>query len=468
MSLGALHARLRVSLTQVWVAAVVMLPVIALLNAPLSMIDLAYQIRAGEFMLRSHEVLRSDPLSFASMPTWFDQQWLAQVLLAALFQIGGWLALVLLRASLAAGIAILVFLGCRAYELPRKRAALLTLASMSVAYTGMSLRPQLFALLLFAGTVWVLATRGALARRLVLIPVLSVVWVNVHGSFFLAPLLVGLAFLEELRSGRNGRALLLAAGGSILASGANPHGFAVWAYVWRLSTNPVITQRVQEWQRTSPLRGWGPVFFASALAVAWLLARRRRIVTWPTLVAVGVFFLLGAMSVRGVHWWALAVPAIIAPLLGTTPEVDHASGMNVVILGVLVVIAGALCARWIVEPEAHLVDAPTHMTERLLHETTGGERVFAAQAWGSWFELALPDDTVFVDSRIELYPPARWRAYDTVSGGRQGWEAVLDRWGVTFVAAERDQQAGLLRVIGRSDDWSLVYRDASGSLYRRR
>jgi hypothetical protein len=55
-----------------------------------------------------------------------------------------------------------------------------------------------------------------------------------------------------------------------------------------------------------------------------------------------------------------------------------------------------------------------------------------------------------------------------VSGVRQGWEGILDRWGVDVVVASRLQQGGLIPVISGSPGWRLVYRDSEGVVLVRR
>ena len=62
-----------------------------------------------------------------------------------------------------------------------------------------------------------------------------------------------------------------------------------------------------------------------------------------------------------------------------------------------------------------------------------GDRVFNPQPWGSWFEFALPDLPVAIDSRIELFPASVWDAYEGVIAGVDGWQEQLDAWDVAFV-----------------------------------
>jgi hypothetical protein len=96
------------------------------------------------------------------------------------------------------------------------------------------------------------------------------------------------------------------------------------------------------------------------------------------------------------------------------------------------------------------------------------ERVFNAQAWGSWFEYALPDNPVVVDSRIELIPAAAWQKYADISRGRPGWQQLLDDWHVRVLALSPLQQSALLERISADSTWRLAYRDDDGSVFVRR
>src|SRR5206468_11551856 len=93
---------------------------------------------------------------------------------------------------------LFVYLACRAAG-PRPRvAAGLTLGAFAVAWTSLTLRPQLLAAMLFALTLWLVVGRRRHPRRLLWVPVVVAVWANVHGSFFLGPVLLGLAAFQDV------------------------------------------------------------------------------------------------------------------------------------------------------------------------------------------------------------------------------------------------------------------------------
>ena len=102
------------SLRHLWAFLAVALPVLAALIAPLPATDLTYHLRAGEEILTTGRIPGVDTWTFtiAGEP-WLDQQWGAQVILTAVFRVGGWTGLVLFRAALVGLIAATIFELCR-------------------------------------------------------------------------------------------------------------------------------------------------------------------------------------------------------------------------------------------------------------------------------------------------------------------------------------------------------------------
>jgi len=351
------------------------------------------------------------------------------------------------------------------------------LASFVATGFGLPLRPQLVALALFAATLWIVFGRRAHPGRLFAIPLLVVLWANIHGSFFLAPLVLSLAWLEDRRDRSPvGRMTLGAAVLSLAAATVNPFGLRVWTYAFGISTNPVIARIVSEWQPPTLRQKVGVTFLLSGIAVAAFLARRGRAIPWTSLLWLGIFFVGGLLAIRNILWWALAAPPAVAALLqGRTDEGDSrtepSSALHTLIAGCLVAVFFVVFPWWGKSvdrpPQDLLWPAPPGVTAAVARASSPGDRMFNAQLWGSWFELSLPSRPVFVDSRIEIYQPSVWRDYEAVSGGRQGWQRILDRWGVALVVADPHEQANLIPLIGRDPAWRLVFHDHDGYVFVR-
>ena len=152
-----------------------------------------------------------------------------------------------------------------------RNAALLTLGAFAVAAPALALRPQLLGMACFAILLVLVAERRRLPAVLWAIPLLVIVWANVHGSFFLAPLVLGLVWLEDVAERAAGaHRTLLVAVVSAVAACVTPFGAAVWAYAVGLSTNPEVTRRITEWQPTTIRDGTGILFFLSVAAIVAL------------------------------------------------------------------------------------------------------------------------------------------------------------------------------------------------------
>ena len=451
--------------------------------------DLAYHLRAGAMILDTGRLPSPDVFTFtAAGQTWLDQQWGAQVVLAAIFRLGGWALLAVARAALVGLIAGLVLWGCRSAGAGLRVAAWLTLAGFAVGIVSLALRPQLPGMALFALTLAILAARRRHPRLTWAIPFIVLAWASIHGSFFLGPAAVGVAWLEDVVARRPGAGRLLAiALLSLAATLVSPYGPGVWTYAAGVSANPVIRQLITEWQATSPLSFAGVVFYGSVLgaaAVAILAARRGALAprsAWPTLLWLVGLAAIGAYAERGVAWWSIAAPIAVAGLVAPLaagrvvpgPRRERRSPLNAAIVGVLALAIVALLPVWRggdarYGPSGLLADAPRGVTDALIAAVRPGDRIWNAQRWGSWLELTVPDATVAVDSRIELIPADAWTDHLALSAGSPGSASILDRRGVTFVVARSTEQPALIRLLRSDPGWTLLHEDGGGVLFGRR
>lgn len=467
----------------VWASIAVLLPALVILVGRMGTIDLAYHLRAGEEILRTHVLPGLDTYSFsATGARWVDQQWGAQVALALTARLGGFASLMVLRSALVAGSLGLVYRACRERGAAPAAASALALGSMVMTLQSLAMRPQLLAVPLFAGTLLILIRRETHPRTLWAVPVITLIWANLHGSFVMAPGLVGLALIEDLMERRleGAKRLLWVAIATVAATVVNPFGPGVWRYAFTLSTDPEIRKSVTEWAPIAFGTYAGTVFFGSALAIAIWLARRSRSVPWPDLLWLVTFFIMTLPAARGVMWWGIVAPVVVAGLLPEPRPDDRGERtasvsarrigsppVNGAIVAALVVACVvALPYRRPGEPDSLLRGAPGGLVRAAAAEVPSGGRLFVSQPWGSWFEYALPTDTVFVDSRIELYPAAVWDDYVHVRDARQGWQGILDRYRADAVIFDPTAWE-LSGAIAHDPHWRLVYRDADGVLYVR-
>ena len=457
---------MRLTFHRLWVLLALGLPALLALLVPMPAVDLAYQVRAGNEILRSGALPAVDTYTFTVAGTpWTDQQWLAQVLLDVGYRLGGWELLAVLRAVMVALIVGLLVVVAMARGATPRIAAIVSLAAFLVAVPALALRPQLLGMVVFALLLLLAAHRHRHPRAYWLAPVLVALWANVHGSFVLAPLLLGYAWLDDVVRGRGWRGSLAVLVVGTIATLANPFGVGVWAYAAGIGTDPTITNQVSEWQRTSPLTVQGLLFFGSAVAGMLVAVRGRAALRWPDWLWLAGLFLIGAWAERGVAWWPLGLVYALAPTLvdagASAARVPRPIALNAVVAAAIGLAVIAALPWW--RPADPLTGrvgllsyAPSGLAVALRAVARPGDRVVVPQTWGSWCEWAVPQAGYFVDSRFELFPTAIWADDQTIATGGSAAAATLDRWQVSVLvtAAGAPAPAG----------WTPTYQDADGSI----
>ncbi|MBI2781919.1 MAG: hypothetical protein HYX55_09015 [Chloroflexi bacterium] len=516
------------SIGELWTFLGIALPFLAALLVPMPSVDLAYQLRAGAGILAGQGIPAVDTWTFtvAGNP-WLDQQWGAQVLLAAVYQAGGWTGLAILRATLvaAAFAGVLAALrsswsiasvraGGSSIASSARTATLIVLGSFAVAAPALALRPQLFAIVLFAATLLILVDRSRHPRRLWLIPVFAAAWANLHGSFPLVVVLVALAWVDEVALlrmpvpagharaplsrrllGSTGLALIGAI--SALATLLSPFGIDAWKYIENLARNPEITSAVTEWRPPTPLEPAGAVFYLSLLIVLGIVAYRLRSdrgrpgaqFMGPTLSIV-VFGVLGVVTGRGLAWWAIAgfvagvslqpglrladlrlprMPVLRARTAREASESEtRRSPLNALVVVVLATAAVAVLPLWrpvgpVGIPSATLSFAPQGIVEKLNFLVGVGSlgrdaRIWNPQTWGSWLEFGVPEARFAIDSRIELFPSKVIAENESITRGSADVLDVLRSYHVDAVVTTRGLDSSSYRSLTPVDDlWTALY-----------
>jgi len=138
------------------------------------------------------------------------------------------------------------------------------------------------------------------------------------------------------------------------------------------------------------------------------------------------------------------------------------------VIGAIAGAALVLVPWWRSPSDAELVtEAPVGLSAAT-SQLPAGSRLLAPQPWGSWFEFASPSTPLFVDPRIELYPPGVWSDYLTVRTAGTGWREILDRYGVEAVVVDRRTWGPLLAEMQADpSDWRLASEDEDGVLFVR-
>jgi hypothetical protein len=256
--------------------------------------DLWGNLRFGLDLLATPRISTVDAYSFTQDLPWFNHEWLAQVMMAASYQMAGAAGLVGLKAGLVLGTLWLV---ARAYRGARpllaEGAALLVLVgAIAIVVT---LRAQLWSFLGLAVLFRLLEDDTTVSRRAV--PVLFAVWVNCHIGWVIGlAVLVWWSFGRLVRGdGAGRRAAVIVVAASLAATLANPYGW----HQWRFTAGAThLSRNLSEWQSlwTSPVSNW--IGWLLAVGLAATLSLRAPRMRFELAICVGVLAVVSAQVVK--------------------------------------------------------------------------------------------------------------------------------------------------------------------------
>lgn len=490
-------ARFTLTLDHVWLAVALLLIALRPLLTPIPPNDFWWHLATGRIIASSGAIPTIDGFSYTRFgQPFFNQGWLAQLLMYMLHQAGG-VPLILVVQSLVIALAYGLLLRLCIARSGRLRlsVALLMLVTLPLSFTNWIVRPQSYALPLFAAFLSILSEyRLGRSRRLWLLPPLMVLWVNIHGSFVLGLALIGLTFvgMALTRAQRppapTGAATRFSALGSLALWGAltaaamllNPRGLEVLGYVRNLLGSNAVTTLVTEWAPPTVRDLEGKIFFLFLMLCGAVLAYARQRPDLADMLLVGAFLWLALGASRNVVWFGMvATPLLIVQagsLLGAPQPARSSAGkplLNGLLIGMLALLV-ILALPW-VKPTLGLPpavgalvaeDTPVAAVAFLRAQPDRPQRLFHTEAYGSYLIWAAPEQPVFVDTRIELYPFEQWHDYIELGQGVHV-EQLISKYAIDGFLLNIKQQQPLIDVLRADAGWAERYHDAQTIYFTR-
>lgn len=425
--------------------------------------DTYWHLASGQWMIEHQEILRADVFSatIAGRPYALGE-WLGQVVLALAFAAGGWPGLVLLRSALVSIAAFCAARIARRGGGSAAAAAIVLAAGFVATRSRWTDRPALFTFVLFPLVLELLfAARAGSRRALIAIPLLLLLWANLHGGYVVGLGLIGAFATEALLLRRPGaRTLLLVLALSTLATFADPETFGLGGAAGHALAPPRF---IREEAPPDVLEASGAVFalfLAGALGVAIL----RGAGALDVLLLAPLSW-LALSGQRHVAFFLIAALPLIArgltdPLLTAARWIFRRSGApyrppaSAAALGAAALVIAALASAAMVPSGPDERSYPVGAIPAL---ATGSGVVLNEYDWGGFLILRVPARPVFIDGRLFPFASAGvLEAYREAVELRPGWREALDRYGVREVLLRPHRP---LTVALREGGWKVLAED---------
>ena len=466
---------------------------------------IGWHIRTGQQILATHSIPSVDSFSSTMAGTmagqpWFAWEWLYDVVAGELESALGlngvvWLTAVTIAAVFAWTFRLLLARGANLLV-----ALLLVLLAMSASMIHFLARPHVVSWLFTLAWFWILQSSereprdGRIARgsrRLWPLPLLMLVWVNVHGGFLIGFVLLGIFWLaavghwcaangnrieeslEKIAASKRAEALLWVGLLSLAASLVNPQGWKLFAHVYAYLSNRFLMSHIDEFQSPN-FHGVAQKCFLALLlitvAVLWRRGRELRTSDGGT-VLFAVYS--GLFASRNIPVSSILLVMTVGPLVCAPGFIrGFAERMHAVEVGLrghlwpmvaavatLAIAANGGRVGTTKYMDAHFdsgrmpVEAVNFVAQ---HELAGP--ALSPDFWGGYLIYRLyPGTRVVVDDRHDLYGEAFFRAYLKMVHGEAGWKDFLGEHPAGYLVLPKD--AAVTSLLRLTPEWKAIYQD---------
>ncbi len=474
--------------------AIVFIAIFAMSVRVLADSDTWWHLQSGRWIVENQAIPREDPFSHTMLgEPWIDHGWLAQAGIYLLFDAFGYAGPVLFVAVMVTLAFYFVWLQCKEGD-QWLRAFVLIIAAVTSGGIWAA-RPQIVSFALAALVAYLLyRNKQGDDRAAWGLPLVMVLWVNVHGGFAIAFILMVAYLFGEvgnqilgIETGigwrRIGR-LLLIMGISFLIVPLNPNTFQMWAYPFQTVGIEVLQDFIAEWRSPDFHEIHFQPFIWMLLAALTVLGLSRKGADFTDLTLVALFSYMTLLAARNIALFALVTAPVIVRY-GTPVIVDWKErvlkqppeearpdretrpffvALNwllllLVIIGALLQISGPITAK--ANTKAQAESLPVAAVDFLREAELSGP-LFNNYNWGGYIIWELPQYPVFVDGRTDLYGDGLLREYLATLFARDGWRETLDEYDVNLVFVET--AAPLANELRQEPGWEEVYSDGMASI----
>ena len=502
-----------ITIEHLWLAAPFFVLFIKAFRVPLPLLDFWWHLKMGEIIVFTHSIPRTDLFSFtAAGQPFIVQNWLAEIFYYWACKAGDFPLLIFLNTLLLAVALFLVFLLCRE-STPRIRLAAF-ISLLACLALPCNARPQVFSFVLFAFFYWVLdGYRFRRRNRLWLLPVATVVWVNLHGAFVVGLALIAVILLsetarrlweradEEALSFRQLRNLAFAFAACAAATLANPETYRVYGYIHLVLSDQASQRLVMEWQppRIDTILGIEMFFGLFGLAILGLIYSRRR----PKITDLALFLcfsIFALTALRNTAWFAIVIAPILArywtgvdvleplrslrrfPFVNSTvrfmegvPSHPNGHGKVNLALAVLALIIVVFTSPWIrsrLDPGCLLdPQTPVAAVDYIdAHNLRG--RIFHPQIFGDYLLWRLyPDHGSFIDGRVHLFGESFVSEYRKIFYDSR-WEDKVAAFGIQYLLLSKNTEqtdcSTMIHNARESGRWHIPFENDISILFEQR
>jgi len=454
----------------------IILSIVALL--PLIPNDFFPFLRIGEEIIKTGHIPTTEFMTFTQFgnPAVY-LYWLSSLFFLGVYKLGGVTLTAIILMLCIGGYYSLLWLCLRELKTGLLTSGLILILFALDGTLFFSMRPQVLTYPLFGlALLIIIRWQKGEDRHLWVLPLLALLWANIHGSFIV---LFFILFSALIFGSGNRKRLALFTIISLLSTLLNYYGFGVWTNVFSMVNNQSIRLYIKEWK--PPVnQGWQlNLFFSGFLLIPVLTAMAKPKIKNIYLIWYLGFGWMALTSIRHIIWFlpfeALFLSMLINPFfkkhVGNSSRFQNRT-LNVAI-GVcllifpLTLLPGIRNRWWQQSPPVFNDMTPVEATIWLKENPQLPNNLWSDFTYITYLTYELPQRKMFMSNRIEDLSMDLIVDNYQIGQAIYNWQSLLEKYDINMVMPSIQQQPDLIKVLSSSPDWREIYRDQQAVIFLR-
>lgn len=435
--------------------------------------DYYWHIKAGEKMLASKKILTTDIFSWYMIgKNWFSHEWLFEIIIAIIANIfpNKHIFIYVLSNLLFLNL-FLLFTNKSNYQ-KNIAFSLIWITFSLILTTTLRARPYMLSNIFLAIIMYILydLMNNENSKKIYFIPIISLLWSNVHGGssnlVYIIPLLFLISGLfsfcfSKVESTRvtkiQIKKLLITIALSIFAIVINPQGIKMLFYPYQNITDTYMQQTIAEWQPTTLANLWHyPYFILVGLIVISFLFSKKKIRLLDLIIFI-FFLFLGLKSIRFWSYIYISASYYIFNYISKR-ENDQKTVSMIIMISIIFLLVYSTVSTKLESKDYNLNNKVINLLKK-----ENPLRLYNSYDYGGY--LIYNNIKVFIDGRADLYSNYNYKDYYSISNLDSSAEKMITKYKFDYFLVKKEYPIATYLKINKN--YTNIYHDKNLVIYKK-
>lgn len=435
--------------------------------------DYFWHIKAGEYMV-NHGVLNHDVFSwYVNGKYWMSHEWLFEIILTIFKNIFSSSHILIYGFVFISLLMLILFFTNKNNYLKNIPFSMFWVVLSVILLAFMQARPHLISFSLLALTIYVLFDNynNKNSKIIYLLPIISLIWANIHGgSSNLSYLLCLLFFIcglfefkfKKIESNRISKnqlyKYLIVFVLSIITICINIHGFKMLLYPYQNMMDKTMLNNITEWAPTNLNITSHYMYLFIVVFILFVMIFSDKKIRLIDFMLFGLCVFLGFKSIR---FWPYTYIIMSYVVFNYIKERKIDKGTNIILLMLSFTFIGIfICNINTIYKQTHKYQLPNKLIEMIRIEKPN--KLFNMYDYGG--ELVYNDIKVFIDGRADLYSKYNYKDYLNISNSSGNYTKLIEKYNFDYFLVDKKYP---INNYLKYNNYKLIYKNKDILLYKK-